>query len=161
MLYRANRIGRYGKPFVMFKFQTLKPSVGSFATEERYTRFGKFLRKWRLDEVPQLWNFIKGDMRIAGIRPMDKETYLMYPQDVRERLTSIKPGWFSLSGIFFMDEEKILIQVTDPHRAYFEQILPIKLVLDMFYLENRCMSLDIWIVWCAIKRRIKTGLFSK
>lgn len=158
LLYKANRIGKNGEPFVMLKFRTMKEGTsGSFATEDRYTWAGKFLRKTRLDELPQLWNIIRGDMWFVGPRPEEASTMNLFPQDIRTKLLSVKPGWFGLGGLFFVDEEKFLAQSPDPHKDYWEKIKPMKLTLDFFYINNRCMSLDLWIIYQGFKVGIKNA----
>lgn len=153
IFYRAKRVGKNGKPFTMLKFRTMKlGNNGSFATEDRYTWCGKFLRKTRIDELPQIWNILRGDMRIVGIRPIEESTFNLYPEHVRNRLLSIRPGWFTLSGVFFIEEEKILQLSEDPHLDYWQKILPIKLALDYFYIENKCFILDLVIIWLGIKK---------
>lgn len=156
IFYKSYRVGRNGIPFTMYKVRTMKESLGSFASEERYTWAGRFLRKWRLDEVPQLWNVLKRDMNIVGPRPQEAATIKLYPAIIKDRLLSIRPGMFGMAGIFFIDEEKVLAESLDPHKDYWEKIAPMKLTLDFFYIENKCLSLDAWIVWQGIKKRIKT-----
>lgn len=160
IFYLSERVGLNGKPFHMYKVRTLKPGrSSSFAHEHEYVWGGKFMRKFRIDELPQLWNMLKRDMNLVGPRPMDRQTYFLYPPHIQNILTSVRPGLFGLAGIHFMDEEQMLKLSKDPTQDYYEKILPIKLALDMFYIENRCLSLDIWIIYQALKRRIKTALW--
>lgn len=155
IVFRSRRVGKGGKPFTLYKIRTLRENASSpFAHENGYTWCGRFLRKYRLDESLQVWNILKGDMKFVGIRPLEERTVALYPEHIRDRLLSIKPGWFSLSGIYFMNEENILALSDDPHRDYWERIFPLKTTLDFFYLENRCLSLDLWIVWQGCKRAI-------
>lgn len=155
-LFRSQRIGKGGRAFTMYKVRTLVEANNTqYAHENGYTWCGRFLRKYRLDEIPQIWNLVKGDMRVVGIRPLEEKTFNLYPEHIREQLVSIKPGWFSLSGIFFIDEEHLLSLSEEPAKDYWERIVPLKLALDFFYLENRCISLDIWIVWQGFKKAIK------
>lgn len=154
-LYRSERVGKSGKIFSMYKIQTLDPGGGSFAHEREYVRGGRFMRKFRIDELPQLWNILKGDMGLFGIRPKEPKEIDLYPEDVRNKILSKKPGLFSLSGIYFMDEEHILKHSLNSHQDYFNKVLPMKLALDMFYIDNRCWLLNASLIWMAIKARLK------
>lgn len=156
IFYKAERVGKNGKPFIMWKFRTMKlGNNGYFASEDKYTWAGKFLRKTRLDELPQLWNILKGDMAFVGPRPEEESTMALFPEDIREKLLSVKPGWFGLGGLFFIDEETWLAQSPDPHKDYWEKIKPMKLTLDFFFINNRCFSLKVWIMWQGFKIGIK------
>lgn len=95
-------------------------------------------------------------MGFVGIRPLEERTAELYPAHIREKLLSIKPGWFSLSGLYFMDEENILSLSDDPHKDYWEKIFPIKTALDFFYLENRCLTLNIWVIYQGVKKAIQS-----
>lgn len=147
--YKSHRIGKNGKPFVMYKIRTLKENVdigNSFANEEQYTRFGRILRKTKIDELPQLWNILKGDLRLVGPRAEEEKTLEVLPVDIREKLLSVKPGLTSLASIHFFDEGQILEKSADPHYDYWVKVKPTKIVLDFFYIDNRNLLLDAWIV---------------
>lgn len=154
VFYKAQRVGKRGKPFVMLKFKTLRDGVGSYAHEREYIPFGRFMRKWKIDEFPQAFNVLRGDIAIFGPRPRDPKEVDLYPEDIRKKLLSVKPGMLGLAGIFFMDEEQMLKLSIDPNEDYFKKILPIKLALDMFYIDHKCWLLNLSIVWMAIKARI-------
>lgn len=154
IFYRSERIGKNGRVFTMLKLKTLKDGVGQFAHQREYVFLGKFMRKWRIDELPQLWNILNGTMGIFGPRPREEKEVNLYPREIRDKLLSVKPGWFSLSGIYFMNEEHILGLGTDANRDYFEAILPMKTVLDMFFIDNRSWLLYIALVWMALKARL-------
>ena len=156
IFYKSKRIGRHGKPFEMYKFRTMKlGNNGSFAKEDRYIWCGKFLRKTRIDELPQLWNILKGDMSFVGPRPEEGLTIDLYPVHIREKLLSVKPGWFGIGGIFFINEEKYLAESQNPHEDYWMKIKPMKLTLDFFYIDNKCLSFDIWLIYQGLKTGIK------
>ena len=144
--------------FDMLKIRTLREGVdktSSFATSDQYVWGGRFMRKYRIDEIPQIWNLLKGQMNFVGPRPEEERVIELYPEHIREKLLSIKPGWFSLAGIyFFKDEEEILRLSPDPHKDYWEKIRPIKLTLDFFYIDNKGFLLDLWIIYQAIKRGV-------
>ena len=148
IIYRSERIGKNGRRFSLYKFRTLIEGFdGNFATNEGYTRFGKFLRKTKLDELPQVVNWLKGDIAIVGSRPELPETIHLIPADIRKIILSRKPGLTSLASIHFADEEKIIQQGIDNAYDYYVKIKPLKILLDVFYIQQRDFFLDLWIVW--------------
>lgn len=158
ILYKSARIGKNGMPFLMFKFRTLKESTdktNSFAGGDQYVFLGRFMRKFRMDEIPQIWNILRGDMSLCGPRPEEEKTFYLYPAHIREKLVSVKPGLVSLSALYFMHEEQLLHHSSDPHKDYWEKIKPMKLTLDFFYIENKCFSLDAWLLWQGFKLLVK------
>lgn len=154
IIYKSKRVGQHGRVFNLYKFRTLKTDmIGSFALETHYTMFGRFLRKTKLDELPQLINVLKGDIKIFGYRPEEEKTWQILPADVREVLSKHKPGIIDLSSLHFFDEEKILQVVPyNSHQTYWEKIRPMKLTLQCFYLENRCFLLNLAIIWIVFKK---------
>ena len=156
IFYTSTRVGRYGREFRMYKIRTLKEGgSGAFAHEHEYTWCGRFLRRWRLDELPQLLNMIKGDMALVGPRPEEAKQISILPEDIRNKLLSVKPGLFGLSGLYFMDEEHLLKNSTDPMSDYWTKIRPIKLTLDFFYIDNRGLLFDLWIIFQCLKVALK------
>lgn len=153
--YKSQRIGKNGRPFTMWKVRTLKDGAdrGHFAKE--YTLCGRFLRRFKLDELPQIFNILKGDMSIVGPRPMEKRTIDVIPEETRNVILSTKPGLTDLASIFFFDEERILANSADKTTDYWTKIQPIKFALQSFYVENKCLSLDLWICWQTFKRIVK------
>lgn len=158
MFYISERIGKGGKPFKIYKFQTLKAgsSLNSYAAKDSYTRFGKFLRKTKLDELPALLNVLKGEMCIFGYRPEEKRTWDIFTPDVKELLSKHRPGFIDLSSIHFFNEEKILQLSDDPNKAYWEKIFPIKMALRAFWFENKCWPLRFALAWIVLKKMIKS-----
>ena len=152
--YSSERVGKHGRPFKMWKVKSLRDGVGDFAHKREYVWGGRFMRKWRIDEVPQIWCILNGTMSLFGPRPREAKEIDLYPQDIKDKLLSVKPGLFGLAGIFFMDEEILLKHSKDAAADYFKKILPIKLALDMFYIDHKCWLLNIAIVWMALKARI-------
>lgn len=156
IIYRSPRVGLNGKPFDMLKFRTLKEGFSSqFANDEGYTRFGKFLRKTKIDELPQLINVLKGDMSLVGPRPEEARTIDLLPSDIRKNILSVRPGMTDLASLYFINEEDILNKSGDPFDTYWSRIKPMKIVLQSFYVENKCLSLDMWILWQSIKKLLK------
>lgn len=148
-------MGKNGKPFSMLKIRTLKESNKSgYNHQDNYTRFGRFFRKYRIDEIPQFWHVLTRRMNVVGPRPMEKKTLDLYPAHIREKLLSVRPGMFGLAGIYFMDEEHLLSLSKDPQKDYWTRIAPLKLSLDCFYIDNRGWLLDLWIIYQAVKKRL-------
>jgi len=158
IIYKSKRVGKNGKVFLLYKFRTLKEGSDSkmFAGNDAYTRFGRILRKTKLDELPQVWNVLKGDLRIVSPRPEEERTIQILPKETRDILLSVKPGLTSLSSLYFYDEESLIQQSADPTKMYWQSVKPMKILLDTFYINNRSISLDMWIVWATFKRIIKS-----
>lgn len=157
VFYRSDRVGKGGKVFSMLKFRTLRENnKNSYSHTDNYTKYGRFMRKYRLDEIPQLWHVLTGRMALFGYRPMEASTLDLYPPHIKEKLLSVKPGLIAPAGIYFMDEEHILALSKDPEKDYWTKILPQKLTLDLFYIENKCLLFDIALVYMAIKKRLWT-----
>ena len=161
-IYRSERVGKGGKPFSLYKIRTMKVGTRiSFASQEHYTRFGRFLRKIKADEFLQLFNVLKGEMSLVGPRPDFQESYEIMPDYAKKVLLSVKPGCTSLSSVHFFDEEKLLQEAgEDKYKNYYTRIKPAKILLDTFYIQNKCVFLDLAILWITAKKVIK-ALFSK
>lgn len=156
--YRSERVGKNGKVFSAYKFKTLKDGIdktSSFAQEDQYLKFGRFLRKYKLDELPQFLNVLKGDMNLVGPRPEEVRAMRVIPPDVKDMLLSVKPGLTSLSSIHFFDEERLIQQSGDLHKVYWTRVKPLKIFLDVFYVQHRSWALDLAILWLTFKRIIK------
>ena len=158
-IYRSDRIGLHGKIFSVYKIRTLIPNADKltqFATPEVYTRFGRFLRRTKLDEFLQIVNVLRGNMSLVGPRPDFQESYDIMPDYVKEKILSVKPGMTSLASIYFYDEEELLQKEGDKLKNYWTIIKPIKILLDCFYVENKCFLLDLVILWLTFKKVIKS-----
>lgn len=156
IVFKSLRIGKNGKRFLLYKFRTLKNGSDSkhFTGNESYTKFGKFLRKTKLDELPQLWNILRGEMTWVGPRPEEARTIETLPSHIREIQLSVKPGLTSLASIHFADEEKLLQEFKDPARIYWSAVKPMKFLLDVFYVQHKSFLLDLAIIWGTIRRII-------
>lgn len=139
--YSQERVGRNGVPFRLYKFRSMR--VGSDRKglitvgerDNRITRTGLFIRKYKLDELPQLWNVLKGDMSLVGPRPeVEKYTRLYTPK--QRRVLSVRPGVTDWASIEYVDENRILGAAADPDRAYVEEIMPAKIALNMRYISH-------------------------
>ena len=150
------RIGKDGKPFGLYKFRSMKTeaeaegqiTVGAHDT--RITRIGYFLRKYKLDELPQLWNVLKGDMSIVGPRPEVRRYVDLYTDEQRKVLT-VRPGITDHASIRYINENEILCRADDPERVYIEQIMPDKIKLNMVYIEHHTLREYLRVILLTIK----------
>lgn len=155
VFYRGRRIGLHGKPFRIFKFRTMvvnAETLGPSSTSEddpRITRIGKFLRKYKLDELPQLINVLKGEMSIVGPRPQVQWAVDLYTPQEREIL-SVRPGISDMASIMFANEEEILKGSLDPDRDYMEKIHPEKMRMSLEYVRNRSFAGDMKVIALTI-----------
>jgi lipopolysaccharide/colanic/teichoic acid biosynthesis glycosyltransferase len=153
ILYGAHRVGRYGRAFRMLKFRKMKVGAKgpplTVGSDERFTRFGRLLAKSKLDEVPQLWNVVKGDMSLVGPRPEDRSFVSLLPADYEEILT-VPPGISGLSQLAFAKESQLLA-AEDIHGYYVERLLPQKISLDRLYARKRSLLLNLQILlWTTV-----------
>jgi lipopolysaccharide/colanic/teichoic acid biosynthesis glycosyltransferase len=150
-LFIQQRVGRYGKPFRMYKFRSMRTQKGtekgSFdaGDNSRVTPIGRFMRKTKLDELPQLFNVLKGDMSVVGPRPEVQKWVDVYPQRWQNVL-SVRPGITDNASIQFRNEEEILAQSSNPQLTYQNDILPQKLSLYEQYVRNAGLGTDIKII---------------
>jgi lipopolysaccharide/colanic/teichoic acid biosynthesis glycosyltransferase len=147
VLYRQPRIGRFGKPFACIKFRTMvvgaeKQGPITSSTDSRITPIGRFLRRFKLDELPQLWNVFIGKMSFVGPRP-DVPGYAdKLEGDARRRILELRPGITGPASLYFRNEEELLATVPDPKRYNDEVIWPKKVALNLEYAENRSFWKD-------------------
>ena len=155
--FKQIRVGRRGKLFQLLKFRSMR--VGSEAKgqitigdrDPRITGVGHFLRRSKLDELPQLINVLKGDMSLVGPRPEVPKYVAMYTTDQREVL-AVRPGLTSLASIEYINENELLGRSSDPDRTYAEEIMPAKLALDLQYVRENSLLLDLKIMLRTIAR---------
>lgn len=153
--YIAPRVGKKEKLFRMFKLRSMivnadKSGVDSTSSnDKRITGVGRFIRKYKLDELTQLWNVLLGDMSLVGPRPNVKRETDLYTLEEKKLLT-VKPGITDFSSIVFSDEGDILKNQIDPDIAYNQLIRPGKSMLGIFYIENRNFLLDIKLIFLTI-----------
>ena len=152
IVYCQQRIGRGFNPFWIYKFRTMLPGSdahGNTCTvhgDVRITNVGRFLRGTKLDELPQLFNVLKGDMSIVGPRPEVLRYVGMFSEDYRTIL-SVRPGITDFAAIEFRNEERILADYDDPEKAYRENILPAKIALYKKYISEQSLKTDLKIVF--------------
>ena len=167
VFFRQLRVGRHGKPFRIHKFRTMVEGAEHMtkqhiaAEDERVTRAGCFLRRHKLDELPQLIDVLRGRMSLVGPRPQVPGQIAKYPAADREWLLAIRPGITGLATIEFKDEHEILTEDEDPERTYTEQIMPAKLDYNREYYER--LKRGQWTVRGDIKIILDTlkALFSR
>lgn len=153
--YVASRVGRNGKEFKMVKLRSMvvnadKSGVDSTGNnDQRITKVGSFIRRYKLDELTQLWNVLKGDMSLVGPRPnVKRETDLYTP--IERKLLDVQPGITDFSSIVFSDEGDILADHADPDIAYNQLIRPGKGMLGLFYIEHRTLNIDIRLILITV-----------
>lgn len=150
-LFRQIRVGRHGEPFHILKFRTMsaQPDPQRLLTvgrDARITRAGHFLRKYKLDELPQLFNVVRGTMSLVGPRPEVPRYVACYPPRERALVLSVKPGLTDWASILFKDENALLGQALDPEQAYIDTILPAKLEYYLRYVRERTFWVDLRIL---------------
>ncbi|MBC8235933.1 sugar transferase [bacterium] len=155
VFYRAQRIGRSGRIFLMYKFRTMVINAESTGTslttykDPRITKIGDFLRRTKLDELPQLLNVLRGDMSIIGPRP-EAPVYVKYYTEEQRRVLSVRPGITGSAQLENRNEELKLKGQSDPEEYYINQLLPEKLKIDLNYIENRSFILDLKVIFKTI-----------
>lgn len=159
MIYRSIRVGKNLKSFVLYKLKTMKDISGPLSTaadDPRITKIGKFLRKWKIDELPQFWNVIKGDMNIVGPRPEVPEVVALMAEEEKSIIFSVKPGLIDYATLENFHEEDRLAEKTNPHQYYLDVIWPVKKALQIKYIldKNPFKSLK---VICLTIRKFLTG----
>ena len=154
VFYIQERAGLGGNSFGLYKFATMlknSPNIGSgeitVQGDPRVLPFGQFLRKTKLNELPQLWNIFIGDMSVVGPRPMVLNTYAHYSEEVRNKLNTIRPGLTGIGSIIFRDEERYLADRDEPMEFYREHIIPYKSDLELWFVENNTLWLYIKIIF--------------
>jgi lipopolysaccharide/colanic/teichoic acid biosynthesis glycosyltransferase len=157
VLYRGLRAGRYGVPFRIMKFRSMVADAerrGGPSTSDddpRLTRVGSFMRRYKLDELPQLFNVLAGDMSIVGHRPEVLSEVAEYTAEQR-RILDLRPGITDWASIWNADEGRVLAGAADPHQAYKALIQPTKLKLQLKYRDEHSLWVDLKVVWCTILR---------
>jgi lipopolysaccharide/colanic/teichoic acid biosynthesis glycosyltransferase len=156
VFYKQVRIGKNLVPFKLFKFRSMYTNadkkglltVGN--NDSRITKIGYYLRKYKLDELPQLINVLIGDMSFVGPRPEVEKYVKLYTQEQRE-VFKVKPGITDWASIQYVKENEILAKSTDPEKTYIDEIMPAKLKLNLEYANNNSVLIDIKIILLTIK----------
>ncbi|OGZ79629.1 MAG: hypothetical protein A2358_01535 [Candidatus Staskawiczbacteria bacterium RIFOXYB1_FULL_37_44] len=160
IFYKAQRIGKKGKPFSMYKFRTMVENadkIGGSSTpndDPRLTKIGLFLKKYQLDELPQLFNVLKGDMSIVGPRPQVSWAVQLYTPEEKQVL-SMLPGLTDWASLWNFHEGEILEGSNNPDKDYMEKIHPEKMRLQLKYVKNHSFWVDLKIIFKTLLKVIK------
>ena len=151
-LYVQERVGRFGRPFRLFKFRTMRQRAVDAAglpitvgDDDRVTRVGRFLRRTRLDELPQLLNILRGEMSVVGPRP-EVSRYVALYTDEQRAVLEVKPGLTDPATLAFRGEADVLGASEDPERTYIEIVMPEKLAMNLEYLRQRDVGSDLSLI---------------
>ncbi len=159
VFYRQTRVGRNNKDFRLYKFRSMRPDSDKLGLitigghDPRVTRSGYYIRKYKLDEFPQLINVLIGDMSLVGPRPEVRKYVDMYTPE-QMRVLSVRPGITSLASIRYRNENDILAAAEDPDRCYIEQVMPDKLAIDLEYVERATLWNDIKLIFSTFREII-------
>ena len=160
VIYRQERTGKYGKTFRVLKFRTMRPdsfnkgalTVGS--RDPRITNIGYYLRKYKLDELPQLFNVFLGEMSFVGPRPEVKKYTDLYTKE-QQKVLQVRPGITDYASIKYRNENDMLSASDDPEKLYIEEIMPEKLNLNLKYINDNNVFKDIKIIFDTFHAIIK------
>lgn len=159
VFYRQTRVGRGNKDFQLYKFRSMRPDSDKLGLitvggrDPRVTRSGYYIRKYKLDEFPQLINVFIGDMSLVGPRPEVRKYVDMYTTE-QMRVLSVRPGITSLASIRYRNENDILASTDDPDRCYIEQVMPDKLAIDLEYVDRATLWNDIKLIFSTFREII-------
>jgi lipopolysaccharide/colanic/teichoic acid biosynthesis glycosyltransferase len=165
VFYRQERIGRGGRVFLLYKFVTMRRDCGKttrdlLATDRdpRILPVGGFLRATKINELPQLFNVLLGDMSLIGPRPQVKPHFDMYAERVKRQIIKVRPGLSGIGSIIFHNETILLTQCCEDHNQYYaENIAPYKGELELWYVQHRSVKLDLLLIlmtiWVVLSRR--------
>jgi len=155
VFFRQERVGYAGRTFRIHKFRSMyHEAAGAPITvgdDRRITRCGRFLRRFKIDEFPQLLDVLKGDMRLVGPRPEVPRYMAQYPEDIRNLVLSVPPGITDIASIKFKNENELLAGSNDPEKDYINKILPIKIKYYQEYISKHSLSLDLKLIFQTIK----------
>lgn len=173
VLYKQNRVGKDGKDFKLYKFATMLENSPNLAgglvtavNDPRVLPFGRFLRRTKVNELPQLFNILKGDMSFVGPRPQTRPHYSLYTPDQQRVIDAVGPGLTGVGSLFFRNEEEMLAHCGgDPIRFHDDVITPYKGDLEVWFARHRSMSLYLLIIYLTaasiINRKLVTIKYFK
>ena len=152
VFFRQERVGRNENIFRIYKFRTMlhEKSRGlelTVSQDSRITKAGAFLRKYKIDELPQFINVLLGDMSIVGPRPEVRKYVDYYPEEAREKIFTVRPGITDKASLEFINESDMLDSSSDPEKTYIEKILPVKIKYYLDYVSQRSFSGDLALIF--------------
>jgi len=157
VFFRQERVGRGGVPFRIHKFRTMRVAAESpgpaltIGADPRITRAGAFLRRTKIDELPQLIDVLRGDMSIVGPRPEVPDFVAAYPPELRAKVLSVRPGITDPASLQFRDESTLLARAADPEREYRDVVLPAKLRLAADYVDQASLAGDLRLIASTLR----------
>ena len=160
VFYRQQRVGKDGKDFGLLKFRSMRVGADKMSLitigdrDPRVTRAGYYIRKYKIDELPQLWNVLTGDMSLVGPRP-EVRRYVDLYTDEQRKVLSVRPGITDYASIEYIDENRLLAQSTDPDKIYIEQIMPAKIALNMRYIDHKTLGEYLKILFLTMTKIIR------
>jgi lipopolysaccharide/colanic/teichoic acid biosynthesis glycosyltransferase len=160
IFFTQKRVGKNNRDFHLYKFRSMvsnaeksgQLTVGT--NDRRITRVGGFIRKYKLDEFPQLINIIKGDMSIVGPRPEVRKYVDLYNEE-QLKVLSVRPGLTDYASLEYINENEILGKASDPEKVYIEEIMPAKLQLNLRYIQEQGLKTDLKIIFRTIGKIVK------
>ena len=159
VFYKQARIGKDQIPFQLLKFRSMKVDADkdgqiTIGADGRITKIGRFIRKYKIDELPQLINIIKGDMSVVGPRPEVNKYVQMYNEE-QLKVLSVRPGLTDYASLEYINEQEVLGLAADPDKTYIEIVMPAKLALNKKYISERSLSTDLKIIFKTIFKLFK------
>jgi len=161
MFFRQERVGQRGQTFRIHKFRTMVTDAEqrgmqiTVGKDPRITRVGATLRKYKLDELPQLLDVLRGKMSLVGPRPEVPRYVAVYPSDIKDKILSVKPGITDWASIKYKDENDVLGAADDPHIAYIEEVMPVKLQYASDYVDSRSFLGDLKIIFATLSAIVR------
>jgi len=167
IFYLQKRVGKHNKKIRIIKFATMlenSPNIGTgtitLKNDPRVFPIGRILRKFKINELPQLINVIKGEMSLVGPRPLTKNGFDMYPKQTQKKLSNLKPGLSGIGSLFFRNEEVLLQNEKDINYVYNEIIMPYKGNLEIWFCENQSLINYFKVIFLTVIEIIKPNMFN-
>lgn len=159
VFYKQIRVGKNRKEFGLLKFRSMRPNADkagqlTVGNDNRVTKVGRFIRKYKLDELPQLINILKGEMSVVGPRP-EVPKYVNLYSDEQLKVLTVLPGLTDFASIEYLDEQKVLGASNDPEKLYIEEVMPSKLSLNLKYINEKSFLLDIKLIFRTLLKIVR------
>lgn len=156
VFYKQERIGKGGRPFMLYKFRSMrtgsdKNGLITVGNDNRTTKVGRFIRQYKLDELPQLINILKNEMSVVGPRPEVEKYVKLYTKE-QLKVLAVKPGLTDLASLAYINENEILGQSAHPEKTYVNEIMPVKLKLNLEYIEKQSFWFDLKVILMTLKK---------